>query len=104
MPSRPQISHPLRTRIPEPDLAINRTRCLVDDETGRWAVIRQRNQQRPIVHAVVSCKWTLRSDRAQSTKNCFPRMGSPVFPQNFDDRDGTWCWAGSVNRACRSRA
>lgn len=57
------------TRLPEPDSVINRTRYLVDDETGRWAVIRQRNQQRPIVHAVVSCKWTLRSDRAQNARS-----------------------------------
>jgi hypothetical protein len=57
------------TRSPEPDEVINRERDLVDDASGRYAVIRARNQDRPIVHAVVSCKWTLRSDRAQNARS-----------------------------------
>lgn len=56
------------TRAPEPDDLINRTRPLVDADSGRHAVIRAANQSRPIVHAVISCKWTLRSDRAQNAR------------------------------------
>lgn len=57
------------TRAPEPDSVINRDEELVDQATGLHAVIRQSNQSRPIVHAVVSCKWTLRSDRAQNARS-----------------------------------
>lgn len=57
------------TREPEPDSLINRDKELVDDDSGKHGVIRWANQHRPIVHAVVSCKWTLRSDRAQNARS-----------------------------------
>ncbi|MCL0245950.1 NgoMIV family type II restriction endonuclease [Corynebacterium sp. CCM 8835] len=58
------------TRKPEPDSSINtRNRELVDAESGKYGVIRWANQHQPIVHAVVSCKWTLRSDRAQNARS-----------------------------------
>ena len=57
------------TRAPEPDSVINRDLDLVDGESGRYAIIREANQTRAIVHAVVSCKWTLRSDRAQNARS-----------------------------------
>lgn len=57
------------TRNPEPDDVINRDAHVVDDETGLSTVIRAANQQHRIVHAVVSCKWTLRSDRAQNARS-----------------------------------
>jgi hypothetical protein len=56
-------------RNPEPDEVINRDQELVDADSGRYAVIRMANQERPIVHAIVSCKWTLRSDRAQNARS-----------------------------------
>ncbi|MFJ8468757.1 NgoMIV family type II restriction endonuclease [Streptomyces swartbergensis] len=56
-------------RRPEPDDIINRDYDLVDLESGRYAVIRMANQERSIVHAIVSCKWTLRSDRAQNARS-----------------------------------
>ncbi|MFR9676958.1 NgoMIV family type II restriction endonuclease [Streptomyces sp. TR02-1] len=56
-------------RHPEPDEVINRDRQLVDVESGRYAVVRKINQDRPVVHAIVSCKWTLRSDRAQNARS-----------------------------------
>lgn len=56
-------------RNPEPDETINQEHELVDADSGRYAVIRQANQKRPIVHAIVSCKWTLRSDRAQNARS-----------------------------------
>jgi hypothetical protein len=56
-------------RKPESDENVNRDSDLVDSESGRYAVIRMANQDRPIVHAIVSCKWTLRSDRAQNARS-----------------------------------
>lgn len=57
------------TRAPEPDSYINQQQKLVDERSGRYGVVRSANQSRPIVHAVVSCKWTLRSDRAQNARS-----------------------------------
>lgn len=59
----------LITREPETDEVINRQLELVDRFSARHAVIRRANQDRAIVHAVVSCKWTLRSDRAQNARS-----------------------------------
>ncbi|MEV7065768.1 NgoMIV family type II restriction endonuclease [Streptomyces collinus] len=56
-------------RTPEADEIINRNHELVDSGAGRYAVVRMANQERPIVHAIVSCKWTLRSDRAQNARS-----------------------------------
>ncbi|MCF3937175.1 NgoMIV family type II restriction endonuclease [Gordonia tangerina] len=56
-------------RHPESDDEINAHDYLVDDGSARHAVIRASNQPRPIVHAIVSCKWTLRSDRAQNARS-----------------------------------
>lgn len=56
-------------RHPEPDDTINRDHDLVDSKSGQYAVIRKVNQRQPIVHAIVSCKWTLRSDRAQNARS-----------------------------------
>ena len=36
---------------------------------GRRSVIRLVNNSKDIVHAVISCKWTLRSDRAQNARS-----------------------------------
>ncbi|SBT91196.1 NgoMIV restriction enzyme [Streptomyces sp. DI166] len=56
-------------RNPEPDEVINRDQELVDEDSGQRAIIRKSNQERSIVHAIVSCKWTLRSDRAQNARS-----------------------------------
>lgn len=57
------------TRLPEPDDFINQDDYLVDDEFARITAIRADMQNLPILHAVVSCKWTLRSDRAQNARS-----------------------------------
>lgn len=57
------------TRKPESDDVINKEIAVVDDATGRRALIRKANQSRNIIHAIVSCKWTLRSDRAQNARS-----------------------------------
>lgn len=56
-------------RKPEPDAAINVEQKLVDDSVARLTSIRGVNQDLPILHASVSCKWTLRSDRAQNARS-----------------------------------
>lgn len=56
-------------RDPEPDSMINADKMLVGDDTGRYAVIRSANNERGIIHGIVSCKWTLRSDRAQNARS-----------------------------------
>lgn len=60
------------TREPESDDVINaagKGHQLVDEKSGLRSIIRSANQEEPIVHAVVSCKWTLRSDRAQNARS-----------------------------------
>lgn len=56
-------------RDPEPDEAINASEYLVGGEVGRLSSIRATNSSLPILHASVSCKWTLRSDRAQNARS-----------------------------------
>jgi hypothetical protein len=56
-------------RSPISDSKINEFARVVDDEVARRTPIRSTNQEHPIVHAVVSCKWTLRSDRAQNARS-----------------------------------
>ncbi len=57
------------SRLPESDEVLNASQNLVDLSTARLASIRDANQQRPILHASLSCKWTLRSDRAQNARS-----------------------------------
>ncbi len=59
----------LVVREPEPDKVINRNQMLVDETVGLRSGIRQRNNKLPILHASISCKWTLRSDRAQNARS-----------------------------------
>ena len=56
-------------REPEPDEVINADQFLVDDTVALRSGIRSRNSQLPLLHASISCKWTLRSDRAQNARS-----------------------------------
>lgn len=56
-------------REPEPDDFINKVKHIVDGESGRRSPIRLANSPRPILHASISCKWTMRSDRAQNARS-----------------------------------
>ena len=56
-------------RAPEPDDVINAPGALVDDGTARLTGLRSANQRLAILHASISCKWTLRSDRAQNARS-----------------------------------
>ncbi len=50
------------------DEEINQAQCIVDDTVAKMADLRQRNGGLPILHASVSAKWTMRSDRAQNSR------------------------------------
>lgn len=55
-------------RYPESDDRLNADRHIVDAETARLASLRAANTDRPILHASISCKWTIRSDRVQNSR------------------------------------
>lgn len=57
------------TREPEADVTINADGILVDTNTARLSSLRAVNQPLDILHASISCKWTLRSDRAQNARS-----------------------------------
>jgi hypothetical protein len=56
-------------RAPLTDAEINVHRFLVDDHVATRSALRAAFQPHPILHAVISCKWTLRSDRAQNARS-----------------------------------
>ena len=59
-------------RNPEPEKEINKNQKLVSKKgvTARLTPLRQANADFPkaILHASISCRWTLRSDRAQNSR------------------------------------
>jgi hypothetical protein len=57
------------SRQPMSDDEINRHGWLVDETTATRADIRTMTGGKPILHASVSCKWTMRSDRAQNARS-----------------------------------
>ncbi len=59
----------LIAREPEEDNVINLKRKLVDDSVTRHASLRKKNNPLPLLHASISCKWTIRSDRAQNARS-----------------------------------
>jgi len=59
----------LIVREPELDLTINSPKTLVDDAHSRLTSLRESNGGGRILHASISCKWTLRSDRAQNARS-----------------------------------
>ena len=50
------------------DEEINSPQIIVDDTVCKMADIRAQNGGLPILHASVSAKWTMRSDRAQNSR------------------------------------
>jgi hypothetical protein len=55
-------------RHPEPDDDINAPAFLVDDNVANRSSLRESSGGLPLLHASISCKWTLRSDRAQNAR------------------------------------
>ena len=52
------------------DDVLNQDRVIVDEHTGTLSPVRAANRAAPTahVHAAISCKWTMRSDRSQNTR------------------------------------
>ena len=57
-------------RSPVSDEEVNQKETVLtsSDSVACWTPLRQANSSRPILHASISCKWTLRSDRAQNAR------------------------------------
>ena len=51
------------------DEEINRNDFLVDENIATYASLRMGNNNMPLLHASISCKWTIRSDRAQNARS-----------------------------------
>ena len=56
-------------RDPEPDTVFNSRGPFVTANEARYSGLRAANSPAPILHASISCKWTLRSDRAQNARS-----------------------------------
>ena len=57
------------SRETETDDNINRAGILVDDAVSTFASLRKSHNPKPMLHASISCKWTIRSDRAQNARS-----------------------------------
>ncbi len=55
-------------RETEGDDVLNSAGLLVDASTATYASLRQREGGLPLLHASISCKYTIRSDRVQNTR------------------------------------
>ena len=56
------------TRRPEPDERINERETIVARGVALSSPLRRKNTDLEILHASVSCKWTIRSDRTQNSR------------------------------------
>lgn len=56
-------------RQPESDDYLNAPFPVVDETVAKYASLRHIANARPILHASISCKWTIRSDRAQNARS-----------------------------------
>ena len=50
------------------DEEINKEELIVTEDICKMADLRKKNDGRPILHASISAKWTMRSDRAQNSR------------------------------------
>ena len=51
------------------DSDINAGTAIVDESVSRRAAIRKKNGGKPLLHASISSKWTIRSDRSQNSRS-----------------------------------
>jgi len=56
-------------RHTEDDSVINAPARLIDGNVTKLASLRKNNGGKPLLHASISCKWTIRSDRAQNARS-----------------------------------
>lgn len=57
------------SRETETDESINKAGILVNDLVTTLASLRKSHNPKPMLHASISCKWTIRSDRAQNARS-----------------------------------
>lgn len=55
-------------RLPVDDREINQNQNLISDDLAKHTPLRKQNSSRSILHASISCKWTIRSDRSQNSR------------------------------------
>ncbi len=57
-------------RMPVSDSEINKKEKIVSEKVARLTPLREKNYSdpAPLLHASISCKWTIRSDRSQNTR------------------------------------
>jgi len=56
-------------RLPVTDEEVNKRHCLVGHPIiAQFTPLRSCNSKKPILHASISCKWTIRSDRSQNAR------------------------------------
>ncbi|KAA0261900.1 MAG: restriction endonuclease, partial [Chloroflexi bacterium] len=55
-------------RIPVSDEEINDSQKLTGGDVASHTPLRNVNSSKPILHASISCKWTIRSDRSQNAR------------------------------------
>lgn len=55
-------------RTPENDDFINQNEIIVNSSAAKLTPLRLTNSELPILHASISCKWTIRSDRSQNSR------------------------------------
>ncbi len=51
------------------DSEINSHNRLIDGSVSTLSSLRRKHNNRPLLHASISCKWTIRSDRAQNARS-----------------------------------
>lgn len=56
-------------REPETDEVFNARATYIDEHVANYTGLRAKNNSMAILHASISCKWTLRSDRAQNARS-----------------------------------
>jgi hypothetical protein len=56
------------SRLPEPDEQLNAPGTIIADGDATLTPLRAANNPLPLLHATISCKWTIRSDRVQNTR------------------------------------
>jgi hypothetical protein len=57
------------SKSPLKDTTINGIEDVIDGSTAKLTPVRLNNQTSSLLHASVSCKWTMRSDRAQNARS-----------------------------------
>ncbi len=60
-----------RIPVSEDELTASNGLPIADQKVGTLSPLRERNfprEPRPLLHATISCKWTIRSDRAQNAR------------------------------------